>query len=267
MAAPDDQSETLYANPFRRRLSEGRPLIGVWAMLNSTAAIEGLSWAGFDWLLIDGEHSPVELGDVLSHLRAMEASPTVAITRIADNDPVLFKRHLDIGARTIMVPMIQSAGEAASAVQAMRYPGAGQRGFAAMHRASRYGHIRDYVQRAGEGLFLIGQVETPAALSQVSEIAAVEGMDAVFFGPGDLSAHMGKLGHPADPEISEAIVRGARQVQAAGKFAGALAASADQARLFLSAGLDFVSVGSDCGLLFSGADRLAQEFLAQVKRR
>ena len=107
----------------------------------------------------------------------------------------------------------------------------------------------------------------PAALSQVSEIAAVEGMDAVFFGPGDLSAHMGKLGHPADPEISEAIVRGARQVQAAGKFAGALAASADQARLFLSAGLDFVSVGSDCGLLFSGADRLAQEFLAQARRR
>lgn len=264
MANDQAANEEFYTNPFRRRLVEKRPLIGVWAMLNSTSAIEGISWSGFDWLLIDGEHSPADLGDMLSHLRAMESTPTVPIVRIPVNDPVLFKRHLDIGARTIMVPMLQDPFDAATAVRAMRYPQGGNRGFAAMHRASRYGHVPDYVARASEGLFLIGQVETPQALTQVAEIAAVDGLDAVFFGPGDLSANMGHIGQPAHPEVSGLIVDALTKVREAGKYAGVLAPNPEQAGLYIEAGFDFVSVASDCSLLFSGAKRVAGDFAARA---
>lgn len=259
--------DSLYQNPFRSALGAARPLVGIWGMLNSVSATEGLGWAGFDWLLIDGEHSPAELGDILSHLRAIAATPTVPIVRIAENDTVLFKRTLDIGARTIMVPMVQDAAEAEAAVRAMRYPRAGNRGFAAMHRASRYGHVPGYVHRASEGLFLIGQVETPEALGRVEEIADVDGLDAVFFGPGDLSANLGRLGEPAHAEITALILDGAAKVRALGKATGALAASPDQARAFLSGGLDFVSVASDCALLFGNADRVAGEFTAYARNQ
>src|SRR5512133_3345731 len=126
-------------NPFKSALQGGRPLIGVWSMSNSTNAVEALGHSGFDWLLLDGEHAPQELADAMSHLRALAASPTMPIVRLATNDAILFKRHLDAGVTTLMVPYVQNAAEARSAVQAMYYPPAGQRGVAVMHRASRFG--------------------------------------------------------------------------------------------------------------------------------
>lgn len=249
-----------YANPFRAALAKGRPLVGVWSMLNSSNAIEGLGWAGFDWILIDGEHSPVSLGDALSHLRAIGCTPAIPITRLVWNDHVLLKQYLDIGAHTIMLPYVQSAAEAQAAVLATRYAPQGARGYAGMHRASRYGHIENYARRASEGLFLIVQVETTSALEKVDEIAAVPGIDAVFFGPGDLAASMGRLGGAADAEVTTAIDAARPRVKASGKVAGVLAPSADLARHYVESGFDFVSVATDCGLLFSQADRVASTY-------
>ena len=250
----------VHANPFRAALARGRPLVGLWSMLNSSSVLEGLGWAGFDWLLIDGEHAPVSLGDALDHLRAMSATPAVPVLRLAENDRTLLKRHLDIGARTIMLPFIQTPEEAAEAVRAMRYPPDGVRGYAAMHRASRYAHLPDYVRRAAEGLFLIVQVETVAALDKLDAIAAVPGVDAVFFGPGDLAASMGRLGQAGDEVVTLEIEAAHARVKAAGKATGVLAPNPDLAARYIRAGLDFVAVGTDCGLLFGQAGQAAERF-------
>lgn len=255
-----------YQNPFRAALAKGRPLAGIWSMLNSSNAVEGLGWAGFDWLLIDGEHSPVSLSDATSHLRALSATPTVPIVRPAWNDHVLLKQYLDIGARTIMVPYVQDAEEARRAVAGTRYPPEGHRGFAGMHRASRFGALPDYVHRAAETIFLIVQIETASAIAQVEAIAATPGIDAVFFGPGDLSASMNLLGRPFDTSVTEAIERAAKAVQAAGKAAGVLAPNPELAKHYMEAGLDFVSVTTDCALLFGEARATAARFGGRTGR-
>lgn len=260
MTASTTDLAAAYENPFRRALSAGRPLAGLWSMLNSTDAIEGLGWTGFDWILIDGEHAPVTLGDALNHLRAIAATPAVPIIRVAANDPVMLKQYLDIGARTVMVPYVQNAAEAAAAVRAIRYPLEGMRGFAAMHRASRYGHLRDYVHRAAESLFLIVQVETAEAMTNVETIAATSGVDSVFFGPGDLSASLGWLGQPGRAEVTAMIEAGLAGVKAQGKAAGVLAPTPELAEHYLKAGFDYVSVASDCSLLFGSARKLAEDF-------
>ncbi|MDP0926278.1 aldolase/citrate lyase family protein [Paracoccus onubensis] len=251
-----------FANPFRRALAGKKVLTGIWSMLNSTNAIEGLGWAGFDWLVIDAEHSPVSLHDAMAHLRALGATPTIPVVRLPWNDNVLIKHYLDIGAQTIMLPLIQNAREAQAAVRAMRYPPGGMRGFAAMHRASRYGHIPQYVERAEETLFMIVQVETVEALDRLDEIASVEGVDAVFFGPGDLSASMGLLGKPGQTEVFDRIVEASKTVQRLGKSTGVLAPSIGHAKSYCSAGVNFVSVATDCALLFRNADALAADFAA-----
>lgn len=255
------QNNTLF-NPFRKALSAGHPLIGVWSMLNSTNAVEGLAWAGFDWLLIDGEHAPVTLADAMAHMRVLAGTPTIPIVRLAWNDPVLLKRYLDAGAATIMLPYVQNAEEASQAVRAMRYPPRGDRGVAAMHRASRYGRLRNYVGEADDTLFLIVQIETREALAQLEDICAVDGVDAVFFGPGDLAASMGMPGNPGHPSVTEAISQGLAVARRCGKVAGALAPNTDIAECHLRAGFDFVSVANDCAMLFGAADASAARFRA-----
>lgn len=249
-----------FQNPFRSALAKGRPLAGIWSMLNSSNAVEGLGWAGFDWLLIDGEHSPIDLSDAISHLRALAATPTIPIIRPAWNDHVMLKQYLDIGAQTIMVPYVQNAEEAKDAVASTRYPPEGRRGFAAMHRASRFGATADYVHHADKTIFLIVQVETAAAINEIDSIAAVPGVDAVFFGPGDLSASMGMLGHPNDPDVTRVIEDAASRVKTAGKAVGVLAPNTDLATHYMSAGFDFVSVTTDCSLLFGQARTLSRHY-------
>lgn len=247
-------------NPFRNALSAGRPLIGAWSMLNSTNAVEGLAWSGFDWLLIDGEHAPVTLGDAVAHMRAMMATPTIPVVRLAWNDAILLKQYLDAGATTVMVPYVQRAGEAASAVRAMRYPPRGDRGVAVMHRASRYGRVRDYVTRADDSLYLIVQIETPEALDNLNSILATDGVDAVFFGPGDLSATMGFPGKADHPDVTAAIEKGLAKVRRTTKAAGVLAPNAAIAERHIRSGFDFVSVANDCALLLGAADAAAVHF-------
>lgn len=241
-------------NSFKAALASPRPLIGVWSMLNSATAVEALSGSGFDWILLDGEHSPLELKDAIDHLRALNGGTTLPIVRLPDNDPILFKRFLDAGATTVMLPQVQSAAEARAAVNAMRYAPRGARGVAVMHRASRYGRVPNYLQTANDGLCLIVQIETPAALQNLEEIAAVDGVDALFFGPGDLSASMGVLGQPDHPKVQEAIAAAFEKACRLGVPAGVLAPNPAAAQRYLEMGFAFVSVANDLAMLVQTAD-------------
>lgn len=252
-------------NPFRKALLKGRPLTGIWSMLNSDNAVEALSWSGFDWLLIDGEHSPATLADTMSHLRILAASPTTPIVRLVDGNPSRLKRYLDAGAQTFMLPQIDTAEMAQAAVTAMHYPPRGTRGVAAMHRASRFTQINNYIPNASDSLFLIVQVETEAAIENVEAIAAIDGVDAVFFGPGDLAASMGKLGQPADPEVTARIGDAFVKVRRFGKACGVLAANADLAEKYIADGFDFVSVANDANLMVTAANSVAARFGRQAR--
>lgn len=255
------------SNPFRTMVSAGRPMIGVWSMLNSTNVVEGLGWSGFDWLLIDGEHSPVTLADAMAHMRALAATDTIPVVRLVWNDPILIKRYVDAGASTLMLPYVQNAEEAARAVRAMRYPPQGERGVAALHRASRYGRVPDYLRNANDGLYLIVQIETARALDRLDDILGVEGVDAVFFGPGDLAASMGLLGEAGHPDVTAAITKALEQVRRAGKSAGVLAPNPAIAEAHILAGFDFVSVATDCALLMKAADSAAEHFISLASTR
>lgn len=248
------------SNPLRRALENGQAKYGLWSMLNSVNAAEGLAWAGFDWMLIDCEHAPTDLSDVISHLRVLEPSPTIPIVRLTLNDEILLKRHLDAGVHSFMVPMVQTAAEAQSIVDAMHYPPRGRRGMSAMHRASRFGAVADYLSKASQSLFLIVQIESAEAMDNLEEILAVDGVDAVFFGPSDLSADLGFPGEGGGERITEIVNNALTRVRQTNKFAGTLALSRSQADSFFSAGFDFVSVVSDCALLFRNARETASLF-------
>ena len=254
--------ETPLTNPFREALKAGRPRVGIWSMLNSFNAVEGIGWAGYDWILIDGEHAPVTVADALIHLRILAATPTVPIVRLPWNDPMLIKQFLDIGAQTIMLPYVQSAEEARQAVNAMHYPPRGSRGVAAMHRASRYGFERRYLGDASETLYLIVQAETKETLDEIDDIAAVDGVDAVFFGPGDLAASMDRIGKAGDAEVTDAIDAAAEKVRAAGKAVGVLAPTPELAERHVRNGYHFVSVANEAAMLFSAAQAAAERHRA-----
>jgi 4-hydroxy-2-oxoheptanedioate aldolase len=258
LTQPDPRS--LPPNPFRAALKGGRPLIGIWSMLNSVNATEALGWSGFDWLLVDGEHAPVSLQDAMAHSRAIAATPTVPIFRIPWNDRILLKQHLDAGLSTLMIPYVQNAEEARIAVDYVRYPPQGSRGIAAIHRGSRYGRFHDYAARANQEVFLIVQIETVAALERCADIAAVDGVDAVFFGPGDLAASMGMIGQAADPKVTAAIEDGLSRCRPTGKFVGVLAPNDEISERHIRSGFDFISVGNDCAILFRNADAAAAHF-------
>ena len=247
-------------NAFKHAIAKGELQIGLWCSLCSNITAEIVSHSGFDWLLLDTEHSPNEVPDVLAQLQATQAGTASAIVRPAWNDAVLIKRVLDIGAQSILVPYVQNAEEARRAVAAVRYPPAGIRGVAAASRASRYGRVKDYLKNADGEICLLVQVETRAALDQLDEIAAVDGVDGVFIGPSDLSASFGHIGNPQHAEVQAALQQSAKRLQAAGKPAGILTLNEEEARRYIAWGYTFVAVGSDIGLLGRGADALARTF-------
>ena len=192
----------LPANPFKAALRDGRRQIGLWLGLASPYSAELLAGAGFDWLLIDGEHAPNELNDVLLQLQAIAPYPSHPVVRAASNDPVRIKQLLDIGAQTLMLPMVQSAADAAQAVAATRYPPRGIRGVgSALARASRWNRVPDYLTRADSEICVLVQVETRRGLAELDAIATTDGVDGVFIGPADLAADMG---HPGRPEPGRA---------------------------------------------------------------
>lgn len=235
------------------RASHQRVPLGTWVMSASPLVAEAIAHAGFDWAVLDMEHSPLELPGVVQMLQAVAATKLVPIVRLPTNDAVLFKRLLDAGASTLMVPFVQSASDARRAVAATRYPPLGVRGVAGMSRATRYGTQRLDTQAANAGVALILQLETPQALDALEEIAAVEGVDALFVGPADLSAAMGHGGDTRHPAVQKLMSQAAERARAAGIPIGTLAGTPEMATQVRAAGFDFVGLGSDLGLLVHAA--------------
>lgn len=243
-------------NRFKARLKAGETQWGVWNSLASPVAAEALSLAGFDWMLFDTEHSPIEIGNLQPILQAAATGTASAVARPAWNDKVLIKKLLDIGVQTLLVPFVESPEEAAAAVRATRYPPEGIRGVAGSTRASRYGFVPDYLQKANDEICVLVQIETEKALSQLEAIAAVEGVDGIFIGPSDLSASMGHLGNPAAEPVQRAIREAAGRIAAAGKVPGILATRAEDALRYHDLGYRFVAAGVDTGLLVGAARNL-----------
>ncbi len=247
-------------NNFKHALARGEVQIGLWCSLCSPVATEIVSHSGFDWLLIDTEHSPNELPSVLAQLQAAQAGTASCIVRAAWNDMVLIKRILDIGAQTVLLPFVQNAEEAKRAVASTRYPPQGVRGITASGRASRYGRVKDYLRNAGSEICVLIQVETRDALARIEEIASVDGIDGVFIGPADLSASFGYYGNWSSADVQAAFEDAVKRLTKIGKPAGILTPNEEEAKKFISMGYKFVAVGADVGLLSKNADALAKRF-------
>ncbi len=248
-------------NHFRHALRAGQPQIGLWIGLADANAAEALAGCGFDWLLLDGEHAPNDVRTVLDQLRAVAPYPVQPVVRPVQGDVALVKQYLDVGAQTLLIPMVDTPEHAALMVRAMRYAPEGIRGMgAALARASRWNQVENYLNRANGQMCLLVQAETPLALQNLQAIAETDGVDGVFFGPADLSAAMGHRGQPAHPEVQSAIREGIATVRRAGKAAGILMADRGLAQTYLDAGALFVAVGVDTTLLVRAATELADHF-------
>lgn len=245
-------------NPFKAALAAGRQQIGIWCSIPGSNHAEALATCGFDWMLIDTEHTTTDLDTVQSMLQAVAPYPTHAVVRPGWNDAVEIKRLLDAGALSILVPYVQNAEEAARAVSAMRYPPQGTRGVAGITRASRFGMVENYTARANSQVCLLVQVETAEALRNIEAIAAVDGVDGIFIGPADLATNMGFPGDTGRPEVKAAILDAIARIRAAGKPAGIL--SLDPAFLAesVAAGTTFTAVDVDQAILLRGARELAR---------
>ncbi|MFS8036018.1 HpcH/HpaI aldolase family protein [Xanthobacter sp. AM11] len=252
---------TLPANPFKHALHAGRQQIGFWCAIPSNYTSEILAGAGFDWLVLDTEHSPNELPNVFNQLQSVVGGSAEPVVRVPWNDPVTLKRFLDIGARSFLIPMVQTADEARAAVAATRYPPHGIRGYAVASRATKFGRTVDYFERCAEEMCVLVQVETIEALERVEEIAAVPGVDGVFIGPGDLSASMGLLHQPTHPDVVAAIEAGLGRIQAAGNRGGVLVGDPALAQRYMAAGSVFTAVGVDAAVFARTVDAIARQYL------
>jgi 4-hydroxy-2-oxoheptanedioate aldolase len=247
-------------NPFKRALQAGKAQIGLWSSLSSNYTVEVIAGAGFDWILLDTEHSPNDLESLLTQLQAAAPYATHPVVRVPWNDMVLIKRVLDIGAQSLLVPYVSTPEEAAAAVSYIRYPPAGVRGVAGTTRASRFGRVKDYAKRAHEEICLLVQLETQRALDNLEAICAVEGVDGVFIGPADLHASLGHTGEIANPRVKPLIDEAIRRIRKCGRAPGILTPSEADARHWLGCGALFVAVGADVGILARGAESLAAKF-------
>ena len=247
-------------NAFKRALQKRELQIGLWSSLCSNLAAEIIAHSGFDWIVLDTEHLPNEVPDLVSQLQAMGKGTASPVVRAAWNDTVLIKRILDIGAQSILLPYVQTAEEAGRAVAAVRYPPRGVRGVSAASRASNFGRVKEYLKKADEEICLLVQVETSAALEQLESISSTEGVDGVFIGPADLSASLGHLGDPQHPRTQRALQDAGRRLASLGKPAGILAVVEADARRYIEWGYNFVAVGIDTTLLATSADALARSF-------
>ncbi|HZZ10508.1 MAG TPA: 4-hydroxy-2-oxoheptanedioate aldolase [Paraburkholderia sp.] len=251
----------LPVNRFKRALAQHTPQFGLWAAFADPYVTEALAGAGFDWLLIDNEHAPNDLRSTLAQLQAMAPYASQAVVRPVRSDTAIIKQMLDIGAQSLLLPMIDTAEQAREAVAATRYPPHGVRGVgSALARASRWNRVPGYLDNAANELCVLVQVETVTGLDNLGAIAEVDGVDGVFFGPSDLSASMGLLGKAGADEVRRAIGEGIATVCSAGKAAGVLAPDEAYAREYLAAGAMFVALGTDVGLLNAAASTLLEKF-------
>jgi len=243
-------------NPLKERLQAGGTLFGCWLSLGSTIVAEALACAGFDFLVVDGEHSPVDTMDTVALLQAIAAGGSQPIVRVTDNQPWLAKRAIDAGCPTLLFPMVQSADDARRAVAAMRYPQAengGIRGVAGVVRAARFGLRADYLKSANAEACAIVQIESAAAVAASPDIAAVDGVDGLFVGPADLAASLGHLGDSAHAEVQRAIERVLAAAKAQGKWAGIFGGGTEEARGYAARGFTLIALAADVIWLLQGA--------------
>jgi len=252
-------SVELPVNQFKRNLAAGKPQIGLWMSFFAHQVVELCANSGFDWMLLDTEHSPNDPHMVHTQLMAAKGGTAHAVVRPAWNDMVLIKRFLDIGAQTVLLPYVQTPEEAHAAVQATRFPPDGLRGVAGSTRAAGFGRIKDYLNKANAEMCVLVQVETRKSLDNLDAICKVDGVDGVFIGPNDLAADLGHRGNIPHPEVQSAIADAIKRIRAHGKAPGILVGEADGQRM-LDLGALFVAVGSDTGLLRMAADGLASRF-------
>lgn len=247
-------------NLLKAALRQGKTSIGVWCSLASALTTEIVAGSGAGWLLIDGEHSPNDLRSVMAQLQAVAAFPCEGAVRLPAHDPVLIKQFMDAGARSLMIPNVRTAAQARDIVAAMAYAPAGFRGFSVGHRANQFGRIAGYHQNARENQLLAVQIECETGVANAAEIAAVDGVDVLFVGPGDLSTNMSAMGNPGAEAVQKAIATVRQAAADAGKASGILAPAKADADRYIGDGFTMVAVGSDLGLLARGSDNLVASF-------
>lgn len=240
-------------NTFKHRVESRSQQVGLFATLNSPALLEVLAGWDFDWILIDTEHSPTEMADVIAQLRVLELQGISAVVRPAWSDMVLIKRLLDAGARNLLIPCVESAEEARAAVSYTRYPPHGVRGVSGSSRAAAYGQDKDYLLNAGKEICVFVQIETTEALANLEEIALVPGVDGVFVGPADLAASLGHLGAPQHPEVLAAVDDAFARLDAVGVATGYLSADPTESGRRIREGVHVVGVATDTSIINRGA--------------
>lgn len=251
-------------NQFSQGIKAAGKQIGLWVSLRNNFAAEAVNTCGYDWLLVDMEHSPNDLSIVLTQLQVFASGSSTAIVRPPWNDAVMVKRLLDMGAPGLLFPMIQSVEEAERAVASTRYPPRGIRGVSGTTRANAFGRITDYFDRVEDETTVIVQLETRAAIEQASAIANVDGVDGVFFGPADIAADIGKLGQPMCAEVWEVIRPAAAELMKQGIPVGTLVFDVDFAAQLMNEGFAFVACGSDLSLVTKGADKLLADMRSKL---
>lgn len=254
--------------PFSRLLADSdRAQYGLWLCTGNPLIAEIAAGSGIDWLLIDSEHSTNSLESLQQQLQVVAGYPVTPVVRVPFNDPVMLKQTLDLGAQNILVPMVDTAEQARAAVSGVRYPPLGIRGVgSALARASRWNRVENYLGRTEEFNSLIVQIETAEAVRNVAEIAAVEGVDALFIGPADLSASMGFIGQQDHPEVVAAVIASIHAIVAAGKPAGVNAFAPAMAQRYIDEGASFVGVGADVALLARSTEALADRWISEETR-
>lgn len=250
-------------NPFKQALKDSKQQYGFWLGLCNPLSAELCGYTGYDWLLIDGEHAPNDLNAILAQLQAIAATPAHPVVRLADGNPTTIKQVLDIGAQTLLIPMVETAEQAHELVRATTYPPQGFRGVGtALARAAHWNMVDGYFADVDKEFCLLIQIESVTALENLDDILTVDGVDGVFIGPADLAATMGHLGNPAHPDVKAAVEKATRKIRAAGKAAGTLATNKATAQHYESVGVQFVALGVDTLLLAQGARGLLQAHLA-----
>lgn len=248
-------------NRLKAVLAAGRSSLGLWCSLGTALTTEIMAGSGADWLLLDCEHSPNDLRSIVAQLQAAAAFPCEAAVRLPSDDPNLIKQFMDAGARSLMVPNVRTAGQARAIAAAMAYaPAGGIRGFSVGHRANQFGRIAGYHQNARANQLLAVQIECATGVANAAEIAAVDGVDVLFVGPGDLSTNLDAMGNPNAAHVQDAIAQVRRAAAKAGKASGILAPVKADAERYLKDGFTMVAVGSDLGLLARGSDNLIASF-------
>ena len=250
-----------FPNRFRADLLAGKRLIGCWCSLANPISTEVLGIAGFDWLLLDGEHAPNDVTTLVPQLMALKDSPSAPVVRPSWNDVVEIKRLLDSGFYNFLIPFVQSAEEAQRAVAATRYPPQGIRGVSVAQRSNRFGTVAGYFEGINEQICVMVQIESGRGVDAAAAIAAVDGVDGLFIGPSDLAAGLGHLGNPNHPEVQQAMAKVFAGAKAVGKAIGILAPVEADARRYMDMGATFVAVGSDLGVFRSGTQALRDKYL------